>query len=77
LIIAGECDTICEVLLDIIPMLEEASGLLVFCVHNYYYAHGTVVQWQYYKNNGLMAFCLELPGEAGTRRNIHPLTAIL
>jgi len=26
LIIAGDCDTICDVLLDIIPMLEEASA---------------------------------------------------
>jgi len=32
LIIAGDCETICDVLLDVIPMLEEASaaaGLLV------------------------------------------------
>jgi len=26
LIIAGDCETICDVLLDIIPMLEEASA---------------------------------------------------
>jgi len=32
LIIAGDCDTICDVLLDIIPMLEEASSsVLVSC----------------------------------------------
>jgi len=26
LIVAGDCETICDVLLDIIPMLEEASA---------------------------------------------------
>jgi len=31
LIIAGDCETICDVLLDVIPMLEEASA--VFCLY--------------------------------------------
>jgi len=33
LIIAGDCETICDVLLDIIPMLEEVSTAVVLCVY--------------------------------------------
>ena len=33
LIIAGDCDTICDVLLDVIPMLEEASAASTVFIH--------------------------------------------
>ena len=44
------------------------AGLLILCWQCPFYTH---------KHNRVTVLCPELPGWAGTRRNIHPLTPIL